>query len=345
VKIRVDSWIKLWLVIIVDAHAHIIVPEILREAAPAETWRPHVTWQDGRQFVEYAGKRISSATREFARPDAILAEMDKAGVDVVLLCPWVSLVRYAAPPAESLAACQIQNDALAALAAKHPTRIAGLGLVPLQDVFLAVAELERSMKIGLKGVEIGTHVNGVYPGDARFQPFWEACQSLDAFVFIHPVEGGGRAEMRDYYLWNVIGNPLETSIAAGHLILSGVMESFPRLKILLAHGGGALPYLRGRLDRGFQMRPEINQMISQLPSAYLKRFYFDTLTHDPAVLRGLVEFAGADRVLLGSDYPFDMGSEHPIDIVRAAGLGADAEAKILGGNAIRLLGLENSPLC
>ncbi|HLF27753.1 MAG TPA: amidohydrolase family protein [Anaerolineae bacterium] len=329
----------------VDAHAHLIVPEILREAAPAETWRPHITWQNGRQFVEYAGKRISSATREFTQPDAILAEMDEAGVDVVLLCPWVSLVRYDAPPAESLAACRIQNDALAALAAKHPGRIAGLGLVPLQDVPLAVAELERAIGIGLRGVEIGTHVNGVYPGDARFRPFWEACQSLDAFVFVHPVEGGGRAELRDYYLWNVIGNPLETSIAAGHLILSGVMESYPRLKILLAHGGGALPYLRGRLDRGFEVRLEINTAIAQPPSAYLKRFYFDTITHDPAVLRGLVEFAGADHVLLGSDYPFDMGSEHPIDVVRALGLPATDEAKILGGNALRLLGLGSSPLC
>jgi aminocarboxymuconate-semialdehyde decarboxylase len=323
-------------VTVIDVHAHIIVPEILRDAAPGESWRPRVFRENDRQFVEYAGKRIGSATREFVQPDAILAEMDKSGVDAVLLCPWVSLVRYDAPPDESLAACRIQNDALAALAAKHPKRISGLGLVPLQDVPLAVAELERAIAIGLKGVEIGTHVNGVYPGDARFRPFWEACQSLGAFVFIHPVEGGGRAELRDYYLWNVIGNPLETSIAAGHLILSGVMETYPRLKILLAHGGGALPYLRGRLDRGFKMRPEINQVIPQPPSEYLKHFYFDTIVHDPAVLRGLVEFAGPDHVLLGSDYPFDMGDERPAEIVRAAELGAEAEAKILGGNAARL---------
>jgi aminocarboxymuconate-semialdehyde decarboxylase len=178
----------------------------------------------------------------------------------------------------------------------------------------------------------------VYPGDARFRPFWEACESLGAFVFIHPVEGGGRAELRDYYMWNVIGNPVETGIAAGHLILSGVMEAFPRLKILLAHGGGALPALRGRLDRGFKMRPEINKVIPQPPTEYLKRFYFDTITHDSALLRGLVDFAGADHVLLGSDYPFDMGNERPADLVRAAGLGAEAEEKILGGNAARLLG-------
>ena len=325
---------------IIDTHAHIIVPEILREAAPAEEWRPRVAWQDGKQFVEYAGKRIGSAAREFVQPERIVAEMDRAGVDIALLCPWVSLVRYDAPPAESLAACQIQNDALAALTTKHPKRIAALGLMPLQDVPLAIKELERLMKVGLKGVEIGTHINGVYPGDARFRPFWEACESLGALVFIHPVEGGGRAELRDYYMWNVIGNPLETTIAAGHLILSGVMETFPRLKILLAHGGGALPYLRGRLDRGFQVRPEIGKVIAQPPGEYLKRFYFDSITHNPDVLRALMDFAGADHILLGSDYPFDMGNENPVERVRAARLGAEAEGKISGGNAARLLGLE-----
>lgn len=326
---------------IIDAHAHIIVPEITRQAAPDEAWRPRVIWEDDKQIIEYAGKRIGSATREFVQPEAILAEMDKAGVDGVLLCPWVSLVRYDAEPAESLVACQIQNDALIALAEKYPHRIAGLGLIPLQDVPLAIAELERMLRSGLKGVEIGTHVNGTYLGDARFRPFWEACEALDVFVFIHPVEGGGRPELRDYYMWNVIGNPLETTIAATHLILSGVMETYPRLKILLAHAGGTLPYLYGRLDRGFSVRPEINTVISKLPREILKQFYFDTITHDPHLLRALVEFVGADHVLLGSDYPFDMGLEQPTTTVRAAELQADAEAKILGGNAARLLGLED----
>jgi aminocarboxymuconate-semialdehyde decarboxylase len=213
-------------------------------------------------------------------------------------------------------------------------------MIPLQDVALAINELERLIKSGLKGVEIGTHVNGVYPGDARFRPFWEACESLDAFVFIHPVEGGGRAELRDYYMWNVIGNPMETTVAAGHLILSGVMDAYPRLKILLAHGGGALPYLHGRLDRGFKQRPEINKVISRPPTDYLKQFYFDTITHDTNILKSLVDLVGADRVLLGSDYPFDMGHEIPVDLVRAANLGPENEKKILEENAVQLLGWE-----
>jgi aminocarboxymuconate-semialdehyde decarboxylase len=321
---------------IIDTHAHIIVPEILREAKPAEEWRPRVVWENGKQFVEYGPKRIGSATREFVAPEKILAEMTASGVDAVLLCPWVSLVRYEAKPEESLAACQIQNDALVLLTKKYPQQVAALGMIPLQDVALAIQELERVMKLGLKGVEIGAHVNGVYPGDASFRPFWEACESLGAFVFIHPVEGGGRPELQNYYMWNVIGNPMDTTIAAGHLILSGVMDAYPRLKILLAHGGGTLPFIHGRLDRGFKQRPEINKVISKTPTEYLKQFYFDSITHDATVLRGLVDLVGADNVLLGSDYPFDMGNENPVELVRAAGFDSESEAKIIGGNAMRL---------
>jgi aminocarboxymuconate-semialdehyde decarboxylase len=325
---------------IIDTHAHIIVPEILRDAKPDEEWRPHVVWENNKQFVEYHGRRIGSALREFVSPEKILDEIKKSVVDAVLLCPWVSLVRYEAKAEESLDACQVQNDALVSIGKKYGGRVNALGLVPLQDVELSIKELERLMKAGLKGVEIGTHVNGIYPGDARFRPFWEACESLGAFVFIHPVEGGGRAELRDYYMWNVIGNPLETSTAAGHLILSGVLETYPRLKILLAHGGGALPYLHGRLDRGFKQRPEINKVIKKPPTEYLKQFHFDTITHNAIILKGLVDLVGADHVMLGSDYPFDMGNENPVELVRNANLGIENEKLILGDNASQLLNWE-----
>ncbi len=323
---------------IIDSHAHIIVPEILREAAPAEEWRPRVIWEDGKQLVEYNGKRIISAKRDFVSPDKILIEMEQSGVEAVLICPWVSLIRYEAKADESLAACQVQNDAIAALSKKYPRRIAGLGIVPLQDIPLAIKELERLMKSGLKGVEIGTQVNGVYPGDIRFHSFWEACEALGTFVFIHPVEGGERVELRDYYLWNVIGNPMETTIAAGHLILAGVIEKYPHLKILLAHGGGTLPYLHGRLDRGFNQRPEVRKVIKRPPTEYVKQFFFDTITHDPKVLCSLVELVGADHVLLGSDYPFDMGYEKPVDMLHSSGFSSDVEKMILEDNAVSLLG-------
>ena len=323
----------------VDVHAHIIVPEILREAAPAETWRPRVLWEDGKQWVEYGGRRIGSAVHEFVDADKILAEMTARGVNGALLCPWVSLVRYDAPAAEALASCEVQNDALAALSKKHAGSVAALGLVPLQDVGLAVRELERLMGLGLKGVEIGTHVNGVYPGDARFWPFWEACEALDTFVFVHPVEGGGREELKAHYLWNVIGNPMETTVAAAHLILNGVLGKHPGLKILLAHGGGGLPALRGRLEHGFKVRPEIQRAISEPPLQTIRRFYFDTITHEPRLLRDLVETVGAERVLMGSDYPFDMGVERPIEALQGARL--QGEELVQGKTAAGLFDLDN----
>ncbi len=321
-----------------DIHAHIIVPEILREASSSEEWRPVVSWENDKQFVSLGPKRIGSATREFVSLDKIIAEMQRSGVDGCLLSPWVSLVRYEVDASESLAGCQVQNDALASLVKKFPVQIHALGLVPLQNVQLSILELERAMKIGLKGVEIGAHVNGIYPGDASFLPFWEACEALGAVVFIHPVEGGGRPELKDHYMWNVIGNPMDTTIAAGHMILTGVMEAYPRLKIILAHGGGTLPYIHGRLDRGYKMRPEINKTISQPPTSYLKKFYFDSITHDADCLRSLVELVGPEQVLLGSDYPFDMGLEDPAGLVKAAGFTADIEDMILQQNAIKLLG-------
>ena len=146
---------------IVDTHAHIIVPEILREAAPEQAWRPRVTWKEDQQWVEYGGKRISSAPREFVYADGILKEMDNSGVEAALLSAWVSLVRYEAPSDETLAGCRVQNDALIALSGKYPKRIAALGMLPMQDIPLAIKELERMMELGLKGVMIGTDVNGV----------------------------------------------------------------------------------------------------------------------------------------------------------------------------------------
>jgi aminocarboxymuconate-semialdehyde decarboxylase len=214
-----------------------------------------------------------------------------------------------------------------------------LGTVPLQDVPAAVAELERCISVlGLAGVEIGTNVNGVYLGDDRFRPFWEAAEVLGAFVEIHPVPGLGGPTNREYYLWNAFANPAETALTAAHIILAGVFEAHPRLEICLFHGGGHLPYQIGRLDRAHEVRPEARQRIGRPPSDYLRMFYFDTVLHSARALAYLIDLVGAERVMLGSDYPFDMGSERPADIVRALKLPAAEEAAVLGDNAARLLG-------
>lgn len=324
---------------IIDAHAHIIVPEITRAAAPAEGWRPDVFWKDTRQVVDFNGKQITSAVGEFVHIEAILEAQQAAGVDHVVLCPWVSILRYEADPAEGLRASRIQNEALSRLAQAHSERVSALGSVPLQDPQLAARELEALMKEpGLHGVEVAASVNGVYLGDDSFRPFWAAAEDCGAFVFIHPTTRGFKdAVFNDYYLWNTVGNPLETTVTAAHMVMAGVMEAHPRLKVLLAHGGGTILSLRGRLRHAQSFQPQARARLKESPEASLKRFYYDTVTHAVGLLQAVVDFSGPDHVLLGSDYPFDMGVKHPAEIVQQLGLPPDDEEKILGGNARRLM--------
>ncbi|MCI0395046.1 MAG: amidohydrolase family protein [Chloroflexi bacterium] len=324
---------------VIDIHAHIIVPEITRAAAPAEAWRPDVSWQGGRQFVAFGGKRIGSALREFVDIEQILVEQEQAGVDVVVLTPWSSLFHYDADLEAAIQLSRVQNEALARLVREHGPRVAGLGTVAMQDSEAAVAELKRCVnELGLLGVEIGTNVNGIYLGDDRFRPFWTAAEQVGAFVEIHPVSGIGGPTNREYYLWNAYANPAETALTAAHMILSGLLEAHPSLKICLFHGGGHLPYQIGRLDRAFKVRPEARQRIGAPPSSYLKQFYFDTVIHSAEALAYLVDLVGVDQVMLGSDYPFDMGYDRPVEVVEALDLPEADKARILGGNAARLLG-------
>lgn len=327
---------------IIDAHAHIIVPEVTRDAAPEESWRPRVFWKNGRQVIDFGGRQITSAVREFVRIDAILEAQTAAGVDHVLLCPWVSLVRYDAEPDEGLRTSRLYNEALARLAQGHPDRVSALGTVPLQDPSLAARELDALMRLpGMRGVEVSPNVRGASLADDHFRPFWDTAEATGALVFIHPsTRGFELPALGEYYMWNSVGNPLETTIAAAHLVMAGVMESHPRARVLLAHGGGAVLSLRGRLRHAHNFQPQAKSRLREPVDHSLRRFYFDTVTHDANLLRALIEFAGADHVLLGSDYPFDMGLERPAEPVRALGLSPEDEAKVLGGNAARLLGVE-----
>jgi aminocarboxymuconate-semialdehyde decarboxylase len=293
---------------VVDVHAHVLVPGLGAE----------VEWRDGVQVVSYRGQEIRSALREFQDVGRILAEQDRAGVDAVVLCPWVSLCGVET---------ERQNEALAALVGE---RVLVLGTVdpgrPEQLV-----ELMRDGR--LRGVEIPAVPNGTYLGDPRLREFWAAAEESGALVFVHPSSRGFALPVMDeHYLWNTVGNPLETAVSAAHLLGAGILDEHPRLRVLLAHGGGALPALRGRLAREQEIHPPGREVRTAL-----RRFLVDTVVHDRDVLRDLVGLFGPDRVLLGSDYPFDMGTERPTEIVRALGLPPDEEALILGGNALRLL--------
>jgi aminocarboxymuconate-semialdehyde decarboxylase len=326
----------------VDVHAHVIVPELLREAAPWEKWRPALRRVDSRQVVEMSGRRINSIVQEFVDLDRILAAQERAGIDHVVLCPWVPLLFSDLDAEEGLYRCRLQNQGLARMRAQRPDRVSVLGAVPLQDPAVAASELVELMASGaFAGVEITTSVGGMYLGDPRFAPFWDAAVITGALVFIHPTTRGFKeAVFGDYYLHNLVGNPMETTLTAAHMLLAGVTERHPDLRLLLAHGGGALVALGGRLRRGHEAVPAAGAALSEPADLSIRRFMFDTVTHDPALLRDVVEAVGADRVLLGSDYPFDMADPHPVETVRRAGLDPDEEEALLSGNAQRLLALE-----
>jgi aminocarboxymuconate-semialdehyde decarboxylase len=299
---------------VVDCHAHVIVPGIGAEVSRDERG----------QVVRLRGREIRSARREIQDVERILEEQDRAGVDVVVLCPFVDLCGVEV---------ERQNEALATLAG---ARVLLLGTVDPEEPDQLVA-LMRDGRIG--GVEIPAAPDGVYLGDERFREFWAAAEEAGALVFVHPGSRGfGLPVMAEHYLWNTVGNPLETTVSAAHLLAAGVLDRHAGLNVLLAHGGGALPALRGRLAREQEIHPSDRDV-----TAAIRRFLVDTVVHDRDVLRGLVELFGADRVLLGSDYPFDMGSDRPTEIVRALGLPPDEEAAILGGNALRLLQREREP--
>jgi aminocarboxymuconate-semialdehyde decarboxylase len=324
-----------------DVHAHVIVPELLRQAAPDEDWRPALRRVDGRQVIELGGRRLNSTVQEFVELERILAAQERAGIEHVVLSPWVPLLFYDVDAEEGARRCRLQNQGLARLRAERRDRVSVLGAVPLQDPALAAAELEALMATGcFAGVEIATSVGGSYLGDPRFAPFWAAAETTRALVFVHPTTAGfGEPVFRDYYLHNLVGNPMETTLTAAHMVMAGVMEHHPHLKVLLAHGGGAIVTLRGRLRHGQEAVAAAGAALSEPADASIRRFLFDTVTHDPALLRDLVEAVGADRVLLGSDYPFDMADRHPLQTVRRAALDEEGEAAVLSGNAERLMAI------
>ncbi|HEX9064765.1 MAG TPA: amidohydrolase family protein [Streptosporangiaceae bacterium] len=322
---------------IVDCHCHVVPAEMTTTAVP-ERWRPRLSkGDDGRTEAGLRGAVIRSITGEFTDAGLMLGQAAAQGVDHLVLSPWISLVPVDAELAEAADVCAVQNAGLAALAAVHPGRISVLAAVPLQDPAAAAATLRAAMREpGVLGAEIPASVRGVYLGDPSFEPFWAAAQEAGALIFVHPTTTGfGLDALRPYYLWNSVGNPLETAVTAAHLASAGVLDRYPGLVILLAHGGGALAAVRGRLRRAYAVRPEARSGSAAGPDAILRRFYYDSLTHDPALLAELVGFAGATQVLLGSDRPFDMGSDRPVDEVRALG-NAGHEELILSGNAARL---------
>lgn len=326
---------------IIDLHAH-YVPQGFLEAIEkeGEPFGASLRRDGGDPTIVVAGRPYGPITRHYYETKARLGDMDRAGVDMQVLSLNPPMV-YWADPALAGRLARLYNDELAATVAARADRLTGLATVPLQDVPAAVAELERAVQqLRLRGVYIGSNVCGKDLDHPDLLPFFARAEALRAPVFIHPIDVVGGERVRAYYLFNGLGNPFDTAVAGARLIFGGVLNRFPRLQVCLAHAGGALPYLIGRLDRVYRVRKEARGNLRRSPTAYLRRFHYDTITHHGPALQYLVTLVGADRVALGSDYRFDMGLSDPAGTVRAVRQLSRAErSAILGGVAAKLLKL------
>ena len=328
----------------IDVHAHLTPQCFWRATENGGDWHTLKRETDARG-MEYAlvgGRRQALPPRAKWTPEERLADMDSLGVDVHVVSPYVGFYNYHLPVEVARATSAATNDEIAGMIRAWPDRFAGLGTLPMQDVKAAIAEMERCMtQLGLKGVEINDHVNGRTLEEPEFRPFWKAAQELGALVFFH--QGGDTVvppRSARYHLPNTIGNLADRAVTFATLVFGGVMDEFPDLKICLGHGGGYTCYGIGRMDHGWQVRSEARVHITQPPSAYLGRFYYDCIVYTEPALRFLIDSVGADRVVFGTDWPYDMALDWPVAwVLGMKGLSQKEKEAILWKNLERLLGL------
>ena len=286
-------------------------------------------------------KQMQDRAAKLSTIEVRLKDMDRMGIDVQAVSPAPNQTYYWTDPELGAELAREVNDRLAEIVATWPQRFVALGTVPLQHADLAVAELTRSVKeLGLRGVEINPSVNGMDLTDARLglDKFFAKAQELDVVIFMHPIGFTQGERLVDHYFNNVIGNPMETTIAASHLIFDGVMQRNPKLKVVLPHAGGYLAHYWARMDHAYRARSDCRTVIRRAPSSFLKKMYFDTIAFDPSMLRQMIDQYGPEHVLLGTDYPYDMGVEDPLGLIASVPrLDRGERGMIEGGNAARLL--------
>jgi aminocarboxymuconate-semialdehyde decarboxylase len=326
----------------IDFHAHVLVPEVYAVAAEHNIFSelpsdPGVTDEMRDKIRDRAGMVLARMSDLTDR----IAKMDAMGVDIQVLS--ASLVHQGLEWADaqiSLRLACTTNDWIANAVATHSRRFIGLGTLPLHVPPLAVAELERCVRnLGLRGVAISTTAAGMELGDAKLRPFWAKAEELGALIYIHP--GGNRdARFKRFHLWNSVGQAFEEAMAIASLMYDGVLEAFPRLKICVSHGGGYMPYYMGRIDRNYAEKANTRVNMTKPPIEYLRMLYFDSCVYERPVLAHLVDKVGADRVVLGSDYP--VGEVKPVEFVcETESLSAAQKDQIVRGNGAALLGLTN----
>jgi aminocarboxymuconate-semialdehyde decarboxylase len=327
---------------VIDIHCH-------RECGPASEIMAVEEQQAGRVRLAYGSdltRKVNKAQLEQLRPKmAVLEErlkdMDRMGVDIQAVAVAVYQYYYWADAEVGARVARVVNEELVDATAGYGARFSPLGTVPLQDTDAAIAELRYCVgDLGMKGLEIGTHVEGEEISSPRLDPFWAEVERLGAAVVVHTSGHTNNERLQDHNFVNIIGHAYEATLAIAHLIFNGVMERHPRLKVVVVHGGGYLPAYAGRIDHAWRAREDVRDGLPSTPGEYLKRFFFDTMVFEPDQLRFLIDRYGADHMLLGTDYPYDMGDEDPLAFIGSVpGLAQHDIDLISGGNAARLLGL------
>jgi aminocarboxymuconate-semialdehyde decarboxylase len=323
---------------VIDIHCHVQSDEV-------STITRDVPMRESDPFVRYLGRskehnrRLAERMRtNLVDPRVRIDDMDRMGIAIQAISVAPPHYFYWAEPTLGARVARITNDRIAAIVAEHPSRFVGLGSVPLQDVDAALRELDRATsELGFTGIEICTQVNGLDLDDARFLPFFEEVVRRDLLLVVHPNGTTQGERLTDYYLINVIGMPLDSTIFLARLIFGGVLERLPDLKICVVHGGGYAASYPARFDHAWRVRPECRDKISRSPGEYLSSLYYDTMVYDVPSLASLVTRYGADHIVLGTDYPYDMAEADPVGLVTALGLPEDERKLILGETAARLL--------
>ncbi len=326
----------------IDVHTHILPKEIPRwkdkfgyggfiTLEHHKPCRARMVKDDGNFFREVEDNCWSAEKR--------IEECDGFGVNVQVLSTVPVMFSYWAKPNDCADVSQFLNDGIAEIVAKFPKRFIGLGTVPMQDTKLAIAELERCKSIGLVGVQIGSNINQLNLDEPQFYEFFAACENLGMAVFVHPWEMMGEKDMAKYWLPWLVGMPAETSRAICSLIFSGVLEKLKNLRICFAHGGGSFPYTLGRIEHGFEVRPDLFPDSSINPREYLGKFWLDSLVHDAAMLEYLVKLVGAEKIALGTDYPFPLGEEVAGSLIESISFDDEIKAKLFHGSALEWLNL------
>ncbi len=322
----------------IDTHTHILTLEtaaLLTKAGAKVTIVPDDTESAALDVVGTVYRPFPTGGFDIARR---LRDMDAAGVDVHVLSATPQTYLYNQGEELSATLAAIQNDQMAKHIAAHPDRFMGIATLPMASPKRAADELKRAMtKLGLRGAMFASNVKGVNLDDPGFEPLWAAAQELGAFMFVHPNNIAGADRLKSYYLANLIGNPLDTTIAAACLYFGGVMDRYPKLKIMLAHGGGFTPYQAARWEHGWAVRGEPKKNVPKQPVDIARRFYYDTILHSAPVLEFMISQVGADRVMLGSDYPYDMGMTGCVAHVRSLNISDADKDKILNTRAEALL--------